>query len=162
MERNIRANRLNGTRKMNVTNVPPIANTNALDANGRDRFMKVTTPLPNSQCVSTGSICQFPITFRSMNVTMLSFSHGAASEHEDNCLHPKKTGAEVMLALQANEADMSEEKKLFSTLIELLSYEKIIFNGTCAHCSHSVMSVDLVEFLLYSFGRFTNETVSHR
>lgn len=52
-----------------------------------------------------------------------------ASEHEENCLHPKKTGAEVMLALQANEADQSEEKKLFSTLIELLSYEKIIFNG---------------------------------
>lgn len=44
-------------------------------------------------------------------------------------MHPKKTGAEVMLALQANEADQSEEKKLFSTLIELLSYEKIIFNG---------------------------------
>lgn len=52
-----------------------------------------------------------------------------ASEHENNCLHPKKTGAEVMLALQANEVDQSEEKKIFSALIELLSYEKILFNG---------------------------------
>lgn len=53
----------------------------------------------------------------------------SASEHEENCLHPKKTGAEVMAALQANEAHMSEERKLFTTLIDLLSYEKIIFNG---------------------------------
>lgn len=52
-----------------------------------------------------------------------------ASEHEENCLHPKKTGAEVMLALQENDVQMNEERKLFSTLIELLSYEKIIFNG---------------------------------
>lgn len=52
-----------------------------------------------------------------------------AKEHEKNCLHPKKTGAEVMLALEAHVAEINEEKKLFSTLIELLSYEKIIFNG---------------------------------
>lgn len=52
-----------------------------------------------------------------------------ASEHEENCLHPKKTGAEVMLALQENDIHLNEERKLFSTLIELLSYEKIIFNG---------------------------------
>lgn len=52
-----------------------------------------------------------------------------ALEHEKVCLHPKKSGAEVMLALQANDAALNEERKLFSTLIELLSYEKIIFNG---------------------------------
>lgn len=34
-----------------------------------------------------------------------------------------------MLALQENDAHENEERKLFSTLIELLSYEKIIFNG---------------------------------
>lgn len=34
-----------------------------------------------------------------------------------------------MLALEANEAAQSEEKRLFTTLIDLLSYEKIIFNG---------------------------------
>lgn len=52
-----------------------------------------------------------------------------AGEHEPNCLHPKKSGAEVMAALEATEANNSEDKKLFGTLIELLSYEKIIFNG---------------------------------
>lgn len=34
-----------------------------------------------------------------------------------------------MLALQENDAQFNEERKLVSTLIELLSYEKIIFNG---------------------------------
>lgn len=34
-----------------------------------------------------------------------------------------------MLALQENDVQLNEERKLFSTLIELLSYEKIIFNG---------------------------------
>lgn len=34
-----------------------------------------------------------------------------------------------MLALQENDTQFNEERKLFSTLIELLSYEKIIFNG---------------------------------
>ncbi|XP_055610335.1 zinc finger TRAF-type-containing protein 1 homolog [Uranotaenia lowii] len=48
--------------------------------------------------------------------------------HETNCAHPKKSGAEVMVALQAHDARAAEEKKLFLTLIDLLSYEKIIFN----------------------------------
>lgn len=52
-----------------------------------------------------------------------------AIEHQENCSHPKKSGAEVMLALEATDATQSEDKKLFITLIELLSYEKIIFNG---------------------------------
>lgn len=48
--------------------------------------------------------------------------------HEANCAHPKKSGAEVMVALQAHDEQAAEEKKLFLTLIDLLSYEKIIFN----------------------------------
>nr|XP_029731467.1 cysteine and histidine-rich protein 1 homolog [Aedes albopictus] len=48
--------------------------------------------------------------------------------HETNCTHPKKSGAEVMIALQEHDARAAEEKKLFLTLIDLLSYEKIIFN----------------------------------
>lgn len=59
-----------------------------------------------------------------------------APEHEKLCSHPKKTGAEVMQALQATDAEINEEKKLFSTLIELLSYEKIIFNGKSKKICH--------------------------
>ena len=52
-----------------------------------------------------------------------------ATEHERNCLHPTKSGYEVMTALEIHDAKIKEEKKMFSTLIDLLSYEKIIFNG---------------------------------
>lgn len=48
--------------------------------------------------------------------------------HETNCAHPKKSGAEVMVALQDHDAKAAEDKKLFLSLIDLLSYEKIIFN----------------------------------
>ncbi|BFF97687.1 cysteine and histidine-rich protein 1 homolog [Drosophila madeirensis] len=50
------------------------------------------------------------------------------TEHERNCSHPKKSGYEVMAALEAHDLKIKEEKKMFNTLIDLLSYEKIIFN----------------------------------
>lgn len=34
-----------------------------------------------------------------------------------------------MSALEAYDSKLKEERKMYSTLIELLSYEKIIFNG---------------------------------
>lgn len=34
-----------------------------------------------------------------------------------------------MLALQANDIKLDEERKLFSTLVDLLSYEKMLFTG---------------------------------
>lgn len=50
-------------------------------------------------------------------------------EHEESCVHPKKTGADVMLALKERDEKHLEETKLFTTLLDLLNYEKIIFNG---------------------------------
>jgi hypothetical protein len=52
-----------------------------------------------------------------------------SKQHEAACAHPKKSGADVMAALKDREAKYSEEKKLFSCLVDLLSYEKITFNG---------------------------------
>jgi hypothetical protein len=72
-----------------------------------------------------------------------------AKEHEASCAHPKsnslsstslsinfnhehlilESGADVMSALEDREAKYNEEKKLFSCLVDLLSYEKITFNG---------------------------------
>lgn len=40
-----------------------------------------------------------------------------------------ESGADVMSALADREACYGEEKKLFSSLVDLLSYEKITFNG---------------------------------
>ncbi|XP_068148492.1 zinc finger TRAF-type-containing protein 1 homolog [Drosophila tropicalis] len=50
------------------------------------------------------------------------------TEHERNCLHPQKSGRDVMAALVAHDDMFKEEMKMFHTLIDLLSYEKIIFN----------------------------------
>ncbi|XP_031625798.1 cysteine and histidine-rich protein 1 homolog [Contarinia nasturtii] len=75
-----------------------------------------------------------------------------ASTHEKSCLHPKKTGAEVMLALQENDAKLNEERKLFSTLIELLSYEKIIFNDLQMK---PYRTDEYVHKLFYETSRFT-------
>jgi hypothetical protein len=44
-----------------------------------------------------------------------------------------ETGADVMGALKDREAHHEEEKKLFNCLVDLLSYEKITFNGECIY-----------------------------
>lgn len=45
------------------------------------------------------------------------------------CIHPRKTGGDVMATLENRDGKHTEEKKLFMNLVDLLSYEKIIFNG---------------------------------
>lgn len=54
------------------------------------------------------------------------------AEHEKNCIHPKKTGEEVMSALEVIDAQRQEEQKLYSDIFALLSFEKITFNGKSA------------------------------
>jgi len=49
-------------------------------------------------------------------------------EHEESCAHPKKTGSEVMDALQVIDLKQLEEKKLYDSIFDLLSYEKITFH----------------------------------
>lgn len=45
------------------------------------------------------------------------------------CTHPHRTGAEVMDALQVIDQNREEEKRLYDCVFDLLSYEKITFNG---------------------------------
>lgn len=49
--------------------------------------------------------------------------------HQENCIHPKKSGAEVMEILDVFDNEMEKEKKLYSNIFDLLNYEKITFNG---------------------------------
>jgi hypothetical protein len=49
--------------------------------------------------------------------------------HQENCIHPKKSGAEVMGILKDFDEKQDKEKKLYSNIFELLNYEKITFNG---------------------------------
>lgn len=111
--KNFQANRLNVMNIMNATNVQRHVNIYALVVSGKDHVTKVYKS----------------ITKKFFFFTENKISPKLATEHQVNCLHPKKSGAEVMQALEATDATQSEDKKLFATLIELLSYEKIIFNG---------------------------------
>ncbi|XP_065073563.1 zinc finger TRAF-type-containing protein 1 homolog [Ochlerotatus camptorhynchus] len=77
----------------------------------------------NNECEERPTACKFA----RIGCQWRGPMHEAPS-HETNCTHPKKSGAEVMVALQSHDVRAAEEKKLFLTLIDLLSYEKIIFN----------------------------------
>lgn len=55
-------------------------------------------------------------------------------EHENQCAHPHRTGAEVMDSLLAMDQEMTEEKKLYDNIFDLLGYEKITFNGISRYC----------------------------
>lgn len=51
------------------------------------------------------------------------------AEHETHCVHPHRTGADVMEALLDIDARTLEERRLYDNVFDLLSYEKITFNG---------------------------------
>lgn len=50
------------------------------------------------------------------------------STHEQVCVHPTKSGADVMGALEAIDQQQLEEQQLYCRIFELLSFEKITFN----------------------------------
>uniref|UniRef100_T1IJ15 RING-type domain-containing protein n=1 Tax=Strigamia maritima TaxID=126957 RepID=T1IJ15_STRMM len=49
-------------------------------------------------------------------------------QHEEMCVHPNKTGAEVMEALKIMDQKRLEEMALYNKIFELLSFEKVTFN----------------------------------
>lgn len=52
-----------------------------------------------------------------------------SKQHEQECPHPRRSGAEVMDALQVIDQQVADERKLYENIFELLGYEKITFNG---------------------------------
>ncbi|KAL0279055.1 UNVERIFIED_CONTAM: hypothetical protein PYX00_000693 [Menopon gallinae] len=73
-------------------------------------------------------------------------------EHEKVCLHPKKTGAEVMEALQIIEKKTEEEKHLYESIFDLLSFEKMTFNDLQMK---PYRTDEFVHKLLYETSRFS-------
>lgn len=53
----------------------------------------------------------------------------AATGHEASCSHPGKSAADVVSALEEREKAASDAAALHSSMLDLLSYEKITFNG---------------------------------
>lgn len=54
--------------------------------------------------------------------------HELAS-HEQSCIHPNKSGDDIMNALSLVDKQKEEELRVYSNLYCLLSYEKVTFNG---------------------------------
>ncbi|KAI4466717.1 cysteine and histidine-rich protein 1 [Holotrichia oblita] len=51
-----------------------------------------------------------------------------SKQHEQECPHANRSGAEVMEALQIIDQQVADERKLYENIFELLGYEKITFN----------------------------------
>lgn len=74
------------------------------------------------------------------------------SSHEAACAHPTRSGLEVMEALQAASLVEERERRLYDSIFELLSYEKITFNDLQMK---PYRSDELVHKLFYETSRFT-------
>lgn len=66
-------------------------------------------------------------------------AHEAAG-HERACLHPGKSAADVVAALEEREKAAADAAALYSSMLDLLSYEKITFNGKFPEFPTSVHS----------------------
>jgi hypothetical protein len=49
--------------------------------------------------------------------------------HEQSCIHPNKSGDDIMDSLGVVDRQKEEELRVYSNLYLLLSYEKVTFNG---------------------------------
>ena len=53
----------------------------------------------------------------------------AAAAHEAACAHPRRPAHELVELLRQRERDAAEHLQVYAHLLDLLSYEKITFNG---------------------------------
>ncbi|EFA04251.1 zinc finger TRAF-type-containing protein 1 homolog [Tribolium castaneum] len=74
------------------------------------------------------------------------------AQHEKECGHPHKSGAEVMEALEILDQQLIEERKLYKTIFELLGYDKITFNDIQLK---PYRTDDFVHRLFYESSRFS-------
>ena len=78
------------------------------------------SPLSFSRCV--------PCTYARIGCSWQGPFHELTT-HETDCPHPRKTGSDVMEALKKMDSKDGEGKKVFDNLLDLLSFEKINFQG---------------------------------
>ncbi|KAK9720309.1 TRAF-type zinc finger [Popillia japonica] len=75
-----------------------------------------------------------------------------SKQHEQECPHPRRSGAEVMEALQVIDQQVADERKLYENIFELLGYEKITFNDLQLK---SYRTEEFVHRLYYETSRFS-------
>ncbi|CAL7938857.1 zinc finger TRAF-type-containing protein 1 homolog [Xylocopa sonorina] len=73
-------------------------------------------------------------------------------EHEAHCVHPHRSGLDVMEALRDIDARTLEERRLYDNVFDLLSYEKITFNDLQMK---PYRTDEFVHKLFYETSRFT-------
>lgn len=74
------------------------------------------------------------------------------SAHEDECVHPHRSGAEIMETLKIYDQKLLEERKLYDSIFDLLGYEKISFNDVQLK---PYRTDGFVHRLFYESSRFT-------
>ena len=62
-----------------------------------------------------------------LNRLLIVYNLRTAS-HAESCIHPHKSGREILDVLVALDREAIEEKKLYDSIFDLLSFEKITFN----------------------------------
>ncbi|XP_013410757.1 cysteine and histidine-rich protein 1 [Lingula anatina] len=72
--------------------------------------------------------------------------------HEQSCLHPKKSGDEIMEALKQIDESRARETMLFDSIFNLLSFEKITFSDLQLR---PYRTDDFITKLFYETSRFT-------
>lgn len=80
-----------------------------------------------------------------------------SEEHEKECVHPRRSGAEVMETLLIIDQQSLEERRLFDRIFDLLDYEKITFNGNF----FAVFIILGFNLCIGVFVRLTAEAVSY-
>jgi hypothetical protein len=54
--------------------------------------------------------------------------------HSEQCAHPNKPAKEIMSYLKEKDAEVQEEQQTMMQLCNLLSFEKVCFNGISFFC----------------------------
>ncbi|KAG5319907.1 CYHR1 protein, partial [Acromyrmex charruanus] len=80
-------------------------------------------------------------------------------EHESHCVHPHRTGADVMEALREIDARTLEERRLYDNVFDLLSYEKITFNDLQMKPYRTDEFIHKLFYETSRFGAFNNQWV---
>ncbi|KAK3609401.1 hypothetical protein CHS0354_011977 [Potamilus streckersoni] len=78
--------------------------------------------------------------------------HHELQGHEETCVHPKKSGEEIMEALQLIQSQQEEKLKMYNDIFNLLSLEKVTFNDLQLK---PYRTDDFLTKLFYETSRFT-------
>jgi len=78
--------------------------------------------------------------------------HHELGSHEGSCPHPNKSGREILSSLESLDRQAKEEKRLYDSIFEFLSFEKIAFQDLQWK---AYRTEDFIQRLFYETSRFS-------